>query len=274
MAAAVAATVGLTGCASTWDTMTSRRFRDAPFGTMFKSDDPMAVLRENPDGEARARAMRDLKEPAAEPEQTEAIEILAAAATGDPSPWVRVAAIDALGRFRDPRAVEHLAHAYHQAGGKPPAQQDKAPGLLNDRLGLHGPQGFPSDQAANIRGRAIEALAKTGRPEAVGFLAEVASTPTTEFEDPIERNAVRQRAVAGLAKIRDKEAVAALAKVLAAEQGKDVTLTNLAHGGLVELTGLKHPADPAAWNEVVQAGFEIAPEPSGLRRALGTDDTP
>lgn len=271
MAAVMAATVGLTGCASTWDTMTSRRFRDDPFGTTFGSEDPMTVLRENPDGDARARAMRNLKEPAAEPEQTEAIEILSVAATTDPSPWVRVTAIDALGRFHDPRAVEHLAQAYHQASGKSPAQQARAPGLVKDRLGLHGPQGFPSDQAANIRGRAVEALAMTGRPEAVGFLAEVASAPAATFEDPIERNAVRQRAVAGLAKIRDKEAVAALAKVLAAEQGKDVTLTNLAHGGLVDLTGLKHPADPAAWNEVVQAGFEIAPEPSGLRRTLGPD---
>ncbi len=258
VAALVAATVGLTGCASTWDTMTSRRFRDAPFGTMFKSDDPMTVLRENPDGEARARAMRNLQEPGAEPEQTEAIEILASAATTDPSPWVRVAAIDALGRFRDPRAVEQLAHAYHQAGGKPAAQPAKGSGLLSDRLGLRGPQGFPSDQVASIRGRAIEALARTGRPEAVGFLAEVASTPPSEFEDPVERNAVRQRAVAGLGKIRDKEAVVALAKVLAAEEGKDVTLTSLAHGGLVELTGLTHPADAAAWSEVVQAGFEIA----------------
>ena len=267
MVALMVATVGLTGCASTWDTMTSRRFRDVPFGTMFGSEDPMTVLRENPDGEARARAMRNLKEPAAEPEQTEAIEILSVAATSDPSPLVRVAAIDALGRFQDSRAVEQLAHAYHQASAKPAGQKPGA----NDRLGLRGPQGFPSDQVANIRGRAIESLAKTGRPEAVGFLAEIASAPPTEFDDPMERNAVRQRAVAGLAKIRDKEAVAALAKVLTAEQGKDVTLTNLAHGGLVELTGLKHPADAAAWNEVVQAGFEIAPEPSGLRRALGPD---
>jgi hypothetical protein len=271
MAAAVAATVGLTGCASTWDTMSSKRFRDDPFGVMFQSDDPMTVLRENPDGEARARAMRTLKEPGAEPEQTEALEILSAAATTDPSPWVRVAAIDALGRFQDPRAVEQLAHAYHQAGGKPAGQKSGGTGPLNDRLGLHGPQGFPADQVANIRGRALDALGRTGQPQAIGFLAEVASAPPATNEDPLERSAVRQRAVAALAKVRDKEAVAALAKVLAAEQGKDVTLTNLAHGGLVELTGLKHPADPAAWNEVVQAGFEIAPEPSGLRRTLGPD---
>jgi hypothetical protein len=103
MAAAVAATVGLTGCASTWDTMSSKRFRDDPFGVMFQSDDPMTVLRENPDGEARARAMRTLKEPGAEPEQTEALEILSAAATTDPSPWVRVAAIDASTRWAGSR---------------------------------------------------------------------------------------------------------------------------------------------------------------------------
>ena len=57
--------------------------------------------------------------------------------------------------------------------------------------------------------------------------------------------------------------------MLAAEKGKDVTLTHLAHAGLVSLTGQKHPDDPATWGQVVQAGFEIAPEPTGIDRAVG-----
>lgn len=63
---AVAALVAAgSGCASTWESMTSRRFRDKPFETMFESEDPLTTLRESPDGETRARAMRRLKEPAA-----------------------------------------------------------------------------------------------------------------------------------------------------------------------------------------------------------------
>jgi hypothetical protein len=69
--------------------------------------------------------------------------------------------------------------------------------------------------------------------------------------------------------MRQREAVVALAKVLADENGKDLTLEHLAHEGLVGLTGKTYPADPAAWNGVVQAGFEIAPEPSPIQKALG-----
>jgi HEAT repeat protein len=272
---AVAALVAAgSGCASTWETMTSRRFRDKPFETMFGTEDPLTVLRTNPDGETRARAMRRLKEPAvndgSQAEQEEAVQILATAATSDPSPWVRMAAIDTLGKFQDPRAVETLAAAYYQASGHtqsaPPAQPVVAAGgrqpvSLTERFGLHGPQGFPPDQAANIRGRALKALARTGRPEAVDFLARVAGGQELPAnEDLAAKEFVRQRAVAGLGQVRSREAVHALAQVLAAEHDQDVTLTNLAHGGLVSLTGQQHPADPQAWDAVVQTGFEIAPE--------------
>ena len=271
------------GCASTWETMTSRQFRDKPLDAMFGTEDPLTVLRENPDGETRARAMRRLKEPAAngrpESEQDEVVQILTTAATSDPSPWVRMAAIDTLGKFRDPRAVETLAAAYYQAAGRPesaPQAQTvsvsggRQVGVGADRLGLQGPQGFPSDQAANIRGRALEALAHTGRPEAVEFLARVAGGQELPAdEDPAAKDFVRQRAVAGLGQVRSKEAVHALAQVLNAEHGNDVTLTNLAHGGLVSLTGQNQPADPQAWGAVVQAGFEIAPEPNLLQRTVG-----
>jgi hypothetical protein len=281
---AVAALVAAgSGCASTWETMTSRQFRDKPFETVFGTEDPLTVLRENPDGETRARAMRRLKEPALdgrpEAEQDEALQILSTAATSDPSPWVRMAAIDALGKFQDPRAVETLAAAYYQASGRPEsapqaqpvvAAGGRLPGAHADRLGLIGPQGFPSDQVANVRGRALEALARTGRPEAVEFLARVAGGQELPAdEDPTANDFVRQRAVAGLGQVRSKEAVHALARVLAAEHDKDVTLTNLAHGGLVSLTGQNQPADPQAWGTVIQAGFEIAPEQSLLQRTVG-----
>jgi len=280
---------GLTGCASTWDDMTSRRFREKPFGTIFHKDDPVQVLRSNPDGGERARAMKNLEEPLAigrpESEQEEMMQILASAAASDPSPWVRLAAIDALGRFRDPRATDALVAAYHQADGRPsrptqpppppagsihPASGGRGdPSFLNDRLGLMGPQGFSPDQVANIRGRSLESLANKTDPKVVNFLANVAKgQELPPDEDPTSRDFVRQRAVAGLGKIRTKESVVALTAVLTAENGKDVPLSHLAHTGLVGLTGQKLPADPEKWNAIVQTGFEIAPEPGGIQRAV------
>jgi hypothetical protein len=275
------------GCASTWETLGSRRFREKPYDTLFKSEDPLQVLRTNPDGEARARAMRKLQEPAAighsTMEQNEVMEMLTKDATSDPSPWVRMAAIDTLGRFKDPRAVEALTVAYHQATGRsdpeplPPIQQVAAGmgaplrdrGLLGDRLGLHGPQGFPSDQVANIRGQVLDALANSGQPRALAFIARVATGEEAPTEaDPLARDFVRQRAVASLGRMRQKDSVVALTKVLSATHGKDIALAQMAHRELVDLTGQRLEEDPAKWNGVVQAGFEIAPEASWIERAI------
>jgi hypothetical protein len=284
---AVLGSLSASGCASTWETLGSRRFRESPYNTLFKSEDPLQVLRTNPDGEARARAMRELKEPAtvghSTLEQNEVMEMLTKDATSDPSPWVRMAAIDTLGRFKDPRAVEALTTAYRQATGRddpkplPPVQQVAAGkgaplrdrGILGDRLGLHGPQGFPADQVANIRGQALDALAKTGHPHALEFVTRVATGEEAPTEaDPLARDFVRQRAVASLGRIRQKDSVVALAKVLSAAHGKDIALAQMAHRELVDLTGQHLEEDPAKWNGVVQAGFEIAPEANWIERAI------
>jgi HEAT repeat protein len=270
--------------------MTSRRFRDKPFGTMFGSEDPLTVLRTDPDGEARARAMARVAEPAAagrpDAEQDEVVQILTQAATADPSPWVRMAAVDALGRFQDPRAMEALTAAYQSAPARPPRPTPTVPqtgimtaggrtmtepGLLADRLGLHGPQGFAADQVAAIRGRVLDALGKSGRPEAVGFLTRVAVGQESADDDPASRDIVRHAAVRNLGNVRQPEAVTALARVLADEQGKDLTAVQLAHAGLVGLTGKSLPPDPAAWQELIQAGVTVSPEPNAIQRAVGLD---
>lgn len=282
---AVAVLISQAGCANTWDTVTSRRFRDKPFGVMFGGDDPLTTLRNNPDGDARARAMAKLTEPTADADKDEVIQTLAQAATGDPSPWVRMAAIDALGRFKDPRATETLAAAYHSASGKPAKKASVAPvgvttaggrtmtepSLLADRLGLHGPQGFPAEQVAGIRGRVLDALGKSGKPEAVGFLARVATEPEAADDDPASRDYIRHAAVRNLGLIRQPEAAVALAKVLTSETGRDVTAVQLAHQGLVELTGKNLPPDPQQWDAVIQAGVTVAPEPNAIQRAVGLD---
>ena len=59
--------------------------------------------------------------------------------------------------------------------------------------------------------------------------------------------------------MKSKESVVTLAAVLNAEKARDIALASRAHEGLVELTGQELPADPDQWNQVVQAGFELAP---------------
>ncbi len=269
---AIALCLSPAGCASTWDEMWSKRFRSDPFGRTFGSDeDAVATLKrlEPGDAEERARAFQRLSEPGGA-DQDAVVQMLSTAATTDTSPWVRVCAIDALGRFSDPRTTEILANAYHHAdrvGGKSaepagPIQQAGGrvlagtPGAV---LGLSGPQGFPADQVANIRARSLDALGKTGRPDAVAFLARVAvGRATSETDEPMARDMARQRAVANLAAIRTKDSAVALQQVLSAESGKDIALASLAHTGLQTLTGKDLPADPSAWEGVVQAGgFEV-----------------
>jgi hypothetical protein len=286
------ASLGLTGCAGTWDTLTSRKFRQDPWHStdrMINPEDPVQVLLSDPprDGDERARAMRRLKEPLqdnrTQQEQDQIMDVLARAATADPSPVLRLAAIEALGRFDDLRAAGILQIAYQNAHGRPPGST--APvldrgvipaggarigrGTTAERFPLSGPTGYPPDTVAAIRCRAAEALGRTNKPEAVRFLYSVAagskSDAAPEGADDPE---VRQAAVRGLGRCRQPEAVYALAQVLAAESGKDHVMVAWAHDGLMRLTGKRLPPDPQQWDAVVQAGVVIAPEPGPVESAV------
>ncbi|HUR55673.1 MAG TPA: hypothetical protein VMZ71_16165, partial [Gemmataceae bacterium] len=267
----VVLSLGSSGCAGTWDTLTSRRFRNEPFTTMGKMvnpEDPMVVLR-NPhrDGDERAKAMRRLKEPlganGTQQDQDEMIDLLGRTATADASPVLRLAAIEALGRFDDPRAANALMYAYQNAHGRadntpapaPEIQQAGAGGRRApvERFALTtGPTGFSPDTVAVIRCRSLESLGKTNKPDAAKFLAAVATEPPPAQESADERE-VRLAAVRGLSKCRQPESVVALAHVLSKEVGKDAAVVGRAHDGLVSLTGKKLPPDPQQWSQVVQA---------------------
>jgi hypothetical protein len=269
---------GLTGCSSTWD---------RPFHTMFGSpEDPLHVLRTSPEGGERAAAMMRLKEPIAnggtQADQDEVVEhILGPAATSDTSPVVRAAAIEALARFKDPRAPQLLVAAYHQAPGRSTADVMRPPtppvsaiqpaagtGGFRDKLGLSGPSGFAPDTVVMLRSRCLDGLARTQSPEAIDLLARVAEGRPVDGEEPADRD-TRLAAVRGLAKVRQKESVVALQKVLVNENGRDNGIAGRAHAGLVDLTGQNLPADPQKWGEIVQAGVTIGPEKSGLDRTVG-----
>jgi hypothetical protein len=270
------------GCASTWDTASSRAFqRDLvsnPVRALIVSDDPMTVLRTNPDGQARAKAIRRLEEPAAigrDDEQAEAMQYLTEAATSDGSPVVRAAAIDALGRFRDPRAFQALAAAYAQASGtksdgKPHRSADpNAPGLLAERSPLFGPSGFPPEVVTLLKSRALQAMARTGQPEAFAYLADVAGkSGDPKTMTAVDRD-VRLAAVKALGSIRTPESARLLAQVMSAETNRDTAIANRAHEGLVELTGYSYPLGSPEWDGVMQAGFDVKPEANMIQRAFG-----
>ena len=275
--ALIVGAIATTGCAGTWDKISSRKFRDNPIGTMFDRRDPLSVMQSSPEGDDRAAAMRKLKEPAAngrgEPEQDEALKLLTDAAINDSSPVVRVAAIEALGKFRDPRAVRSLTAAYYQAGGTP--AEPAAPGGVQlasggralDRANLTGPTGFAPEIASVIRGRAIESLALSGNAEAVPVLAQVATG--AEKTGGSDRD-TRLAAVRGLKKMRTQESVTALAKVLAMEKTRDPAMADRAHEGLVALTGQNLPDDPQKWDLAVRNNqAPVVPEPNFVQQAAG-----
>ncbi|HEY1187305.1 MAG TPA: HEAT repeat domain-containing protein [Gemmata sp.] len=298
IAFAAAAALLPTGCASMWDAVTSRRFREAPYKTVrnvIVPEDPVMVLWAGPErtGDERAKAMHRLKEPArtggTQDDQDQVMEILTRAATSDPSPVLRFAALEALGRFEDERALGALMTAYQTADGlteaeravpKPLERSGITPvggtsaGRLPTRTGLEvgplkGPAGYGPDTVAALRCRCLESIGRTHKPEAARFLAVVAGAAGTDAAAPgSDDPEVRQAAVRGLSDCRQPEAVVALAEVLKQHAGKDVILARQSHTGLVKLTGKRLPPDPEKWDQVVQAGVVIAPEPTRLEAAI------
>lgn len=276
--------LALAGCGGVWDTVSSRSFRKDPLNQtyrLFSPEDPVAILRADPprSGDERAKAMHRLAEPAADPttaeHQDEVFDLLARTATSDTSPVLRLAAVEALGRFRDLRAAGVLALAYEAAHGRPDGAADPAAAVAPagarvpraSLTPLAPPTGFAPGTVATIRCRALEALGRTGRAEAVPVLAVAAGGAGPDVADADDRE-VRLAAVRGLGACRHPDAVAALAKVLAADTARDPAVAGRAHDGLVRLTGKRLPPDPQQWNAVVQAGFDIAPEPTWAERQV------
>jgi len=106
-----AACLSQAGCTgSTWDDMTSKEFSFK--GWFAKPPDPLTVLRDDSDGDHRARALRALSEPkvhgGTDAEQDAIVQILSTAAAGERSAYCRLAAIQSLSTFKDARVVPRL----------------------------------------------------------------------------------------------------------------------------------------------------------------------
>lgn len=266
-----AAVCGLTGCAGTYDLISSQRFKERPFHTLFVSEDPMQVLETVPDGDERVRAMRRLKEPrengGTAAQQDRAIAILQEAATLDKRPLVRLAALEALGRFHDPRVGPILVAAYHNAGQTQPNPDAAAGSDVAAAAALSGVKtavsNFTPDTIKQIQCLSLESLGEHKNPESLRLLVQVASAPTeskpkpageiqpvglygTEIGTGIDRIDIRLAAIRALGNYEgDPTAIRALVNVLVVE--KDVAVIGRAHDSLVNITGQDLPPEGPAW---------------------------
>lgn len=214
---------GLVGCSGFWDDVTSRDFQ---VSAMFKRQDPMLVLRESSDGDVRAKALLALKEPKAngggDTAQDEVLEVLTRAAVSDTQPLCRLAAAQALGTFKDPKAVQVLISCYDSASQ------------------LQG------DAKSAVQTAALTSLGKGGQPAAVTFLVNVAAKPTpTEASDKDAQHQrdVRTAAVRALTGFPGSTEVAtAMAKL--AQNERDVALRDRARETYVKVAGKEPEALP------------------------------
>jgi hypothetical protein len=281
-----------TGCANTYDTLTSRRFRDKPMQTLFTSEDPMHVLRNVPEGDDRIRAMRALKEPkrhgGTDAQQDEVIQILARTATEDPAGLCRLAAVDALSRFEDPRVPQLLVTAYRNAPMDEPASIANAPagnGVeqagFRRRQAMFNTASFAPEVVTAIQCRSLEALAQTGSPAGLALLCDVAGTPAKPASlakesgeslppmgDGIDHEKVRVAAVRALGQFHgNRQALQVLLSILKHE--KDVVLRSRAHESLIQVTGQRLPPNAEAWETWLQQGAPPTQAETGLIERVG-----
>jgi hypothetical protein len=236
------------GCATFWDDVTSRDF---DVTSIFVKPNPFLVLRDSIDGDKRARALRALHEPkqhgGTDQEQEAVLNILTTAATAEKQPLCRLAAIQSLGHFKDPRAVDGLITSFYNAGN------------------------FAPETASVIRCQAVKALGQTGNPAALELLAKVVREPPAEGTD-LERQLtldVRIAAARALGGFSHYQATEALVQVLRAE--KDVALRDCAHQSLQTVTGKRLPPDAKSWEEVLHdnGSQHLAEDPTKKNRAFG-----
>jgi HEAT repeat protein len=242
--------LGLCGCSGFWDEVTSRDFE---VHALFVKPNPLVVLKESNDGDARAKALRALREPqqygGTKEEQEAVVRILTTAAVTERQPLCRLAAIQSLGNFKDPRATQALKDAFYQAGS------------------------FPPDIATRIQCQALASLGETGDPGAIDLLVRAVKQPPAEGaeQDKQQTLDVRIAAARALGKFNQPQGTEALVLVLRTE--KDVALRDRAHESLQASTGKDLPPDPKAWEDLLHqanaGNSQVATDESRKHKVLG-----
>jgi HEAT repeat protein len=204
---------------------------------MFTKPNPLLVLRDSSDGDQRAKALRSLREPkqygGSDTDQDAVVNILNTAAATEKQPLCRLAAIQALGRFKDPRAVKGLTDGFYNASA------------------------FSTETATVIRCQALRALGETGNPAAVELLARVVREPPAEGTELEKQQTldVRIAAARALGRFSHYQATEALVRVMQNE--KDIALRDRAYESLQAATGKKLPPDAKEWEQLLhQASYK------------------
>jgi HEAT repeat protein len=222
------AALGLSGCASFIDDVTSRDF---DVKSLWVKPNPLAVLASSTDGNLRAKALRALREPPAtgqwQKEHELYVKVLTTAAAEDQLPLCRLAAIKALANFKDPRAAQALDKAFLETNQ------------------------FAPETNNIIRQQALAALGQTGGPVARNRLVLVAREPPTAPNSTLEEKQqaldLRLTAVRALSNFSNHDVAETLVKLLQSE--KDVALRDRAHESLQLVTGKKLPPDAKEWED-------------------------
>ncbi|HEV3235959.1 MAG TPA: HEAT repeat domain-containing protein [Gemmataceae bacterium] len=225
--------LGFCGCAGFWDDVTSHDFE---VNSLFVKPNPLVVLKDSTDGDKRARALRSFREPVqyGDPEmQDTVVNLLTAAAVSEHQYFCRLAAIQSLGHFKDPRAVKALEEAYYKADAE--YREGK----------------FPLDAASAIQCQAIRSLGQTENPAAVNILVRIVGEARLEGAEKDQQQAMDKRIAAAraLGNFTSYQATESLVKVLQSE--KDVALRDSAHESLKKITKKDLPPDYQNWNDLL-----------------------
>jgi hypothetical protein len=238
-----AASLGPIGCGTFLDEVSSNEFWKRSW---FHPPPPLEVLRSDNDGDHRARALRALTEPkehgGSDQDQDMIIKILTTAAANERQALCRLAAVETLSHFKDPRAVEGLKEAYYHAGS------------------------FNPDEATVLRCMTLRALGEAGNANAVDLLVRVLREPPVEGPDQDKDQKMQERLAAAraLGHFKHYQAVEALVAVLKTEQKDMIALRDVAHKSLEDATGKQLPPDAKAWDDLIHRSgpTELAGTPS------------
>lgn len=239
--------LALGGCAYFWEDITAYSPEGGFVNDMkyrmqllFNRPHPLDVLAHSKDGDFRARAYRQLKEPrdygASEEDQQKFIEGLIWGAKNEPDAIARIAAIERLAECRDPRAREFFFQV----------EQTKEPVLYYDRDVL-------------VQIASLNALGRLNDQRAVPILAKAA-----QFGATLD---VRLNAVRALKNYPSATTAQVLVDILRDEERKppsqrQVALQHEVRDNLRAFTGQDFPAEAQAWADYLAQHPQLEPPTS------------
>jgi len=242
----------LDGCAF-WDEVTSKEFTPKEW---FVKPAPMKVLVESTDGDHRQKALRRLVEPSqnggTEDEQKLVVGILCTAASMEKQAVCRLAAIQTMSKFKDPRVVEGLKEAYYRASGP----------------------NFPPDTVHMLKCAALKALGDTGQPAAVETLVNALRQPPEDGAHYDKQRVLNERVTAARALGHFKHYQATESLLLVLQKDKDPAVRNRAHESLCSATGKDFPPDAVVWAEFLHNPQNQKAEDGGPLHRLASWLTP